>query len=526
MAFPVGWTGRQKVTIDATKVTGSANLTDFPMLITDSNIPDAVYAAMLSTGADIRFTSDLAGTTELAFEIVAIDTTAKTAEIWVKVPTLKYDTDTLIYMWYGKADATAYAVTDTYGARAAWKSAYTSVHHLKDATTSTVTDTTGTFNGTKSSANNPIEGTGKIGKGQTFTGDLINIGDGAGLDFGTGEFAVFAWANHNSIAAGTTYSLAGKLENGANYDGLLIKVDTSGYADLAWRSGAVAYEAIGATDLTDGVWHRWAAVRRSTGIYIYIDGVQVGSNTNANTQNNEDNADAFCIGSERSGTTASGWPGLIDEVFVWKGTAPTADWILTEYNNQSAPTTFLAITAEPLIELSTVTTSTPAGSIDSNSATGGGNVTDAGGGTVSERGIAWGTSINPTIAGTHQASGTGTGAFGPVNMTSLATNTYYYRAYATNEAGTAYGANVEFDTLNAVISGVCSLAGSPVLGAIVTLIDSATDTVVATDTSDASGIYSFGGLDVTKIYHVTAEYEDSPDQYNTKSLPFMTPEEV
>lgn len=175
----------------------------------------------------------------------------------------------------------------------------------------------------------------------------------------------------------------------------------------------------------------------------------------------------------------------------------------------------------------TVTTSTPAGSIDSNSATGGGNVTDGGNSTVTERGIAWGTSTNPTIAGDHQASGSGTGVFGPVSMTGLDSDThYYYRAYATNEAGTAYGANVEFDTIDAVISGTCTLAGSPVAGAIVTLIDSATDTVVATDTSDGSGNYAFNGLDVTKTYHVVAEYEDSPDQYNAKSLPFMTPEEI
>lgn len=350
MAFPTGWTGRQKITIDATKVSGTSNFTNMPILIKDSNIPDAAYAAMLTTGADIRFTSDLEGTTELAFEIVAIDTTAKTAEIWVKIPTLDYDDNTILYMWYGNASATAYAVTDTYGAQAVWVSNFSAVHHLKDLTTSTVNDSTANnIDGTKSSANNPIEATGKIGKGQTFTSDLINLGDSAGLDFGTGEFAIFAWANHNSIAAGTTYFVAGKLENSGNFDGPLIKVDTSGYAVFSYRSGGVAYETTGAsTDLTDGNWHRWVAVRRAAGIYIYIDGVQVGSNTNAATQNNEDHNEAFVIGSERSGTTASGWPGSIDEVFVWKGTAPSADWMVTEFNNHNDPTTFLTMTDEPL----------------------------------------------------------------------------------------------------------------------------------------------------------------------------------
>lgn len=174
-----------------------------------------------------------------------------------------------------------------------------------------------------------------------------------------------------------------------------------------------------------------------------------------------------------------------------------------------------------------VTTTSPATSITSNSAQVSGNVTSQGSASVTERGIVYGTSTNPTIAGSKVTSGSGTGAFGPVSLTGLNSDTHYYaRAYATSTVQTSYGANVEFDTLDAVISGTCTLAGSPVLGAIVTLIDSATDTVVATDTSDVSGNYAFNGLDITKTYHVVAEYEDSPDQYNAKSLPFMSPEEI
>lgn len=76
-----------------------------------------------------------------------------------------------------------------------------------------------------------------------------------------------------------------------------------------------------------------------------------------------------------------------------------------------------------------------------NSAVGKGNVTNAGGGTISARGICWSTSINPTIAGSHTTDGIGTGAF-TSRITGLkAFTTYYFRAYATNEAGTAYGEN-------------------------------------------------------------------------------------
>lgn len=85
--------------------------------------------------------------------------------------------------------------------------------------------------------------------------------------------------------------------------------------------------------------------------------------------------------------------------------------------------------------------------IAQNTAVGRGNVTDDGGAPVTERGICWGTSNNPTIAGIHLASGTGLGEF-QVNMTGLAaTTTYYVRAYAINSVGTSYGEEVSFTTL-------------------------------------------------------------------------------
>ena len=63
---------------------------------------------------------------------------------------------------------------------------------------------------------------------------------------------------------------------------------------------------------------------------------------------------------------------------------------------------------------------------------------------VVERGVCWGTTGNPTIESTHMASGSGLGVFS-VEMTDLTPNaTYYVRAYAINEFGTAYGKELSF----------------------------------------------------------------------------------
>lgn len=84
-------------------------------------------------------------------------------------------------------------------------------------------------------------------------------------------------------------------------------------------------------------------------------------------------------------------------------------------------------------------TTTTATNITSNSAVCGGNVTSDGGYTVTQRGVCYSTTPNPTTSGMHTTDGSGTGNF-VSNLTGLtAGTTYYYRAYATNATGTVYG---------------------------------------------------------------------------------------
>lgn len=84
--------------------------------------------------------------------------------------------------------------------------------------------------------------------------------------------------------------------------------------------------------------------------------------------------------------------------------------------------------------------------INSTTATSGGNVFADGGSTVTNRGVVWHTSANPTITNNIgiTSNGTGVGTF-TSSITGLTENTIYYvRAYATNANGTEYGANMEF----------------------------------------------------------------------------------
>jgi len=95
------------------------------------------------------------------------------------------------------------------------------------------------------------------------------------------------------------------------------------------------------------------------------------------------------------------------------------------------------------ITIPTVTTAAIT-AITANSATSGGDVTSDGGSSVTQRGVCWSTSINPTTANNSTSNGTGTGLFSSYLTTLTASTTYYVRAYAVNSVGIAYGDNVSF----------------------------------------------------------------------------------
>lgn len=84
--------------------------------------------------------------------------------------------------------------------------------------------------------------------------------------------------------------------------------------------------------------------------------------------------------------------------------------------------------------------------ITDTTATSGGNITDNGGFAITARGVCWSISHNPTVSDSHTLDGSGTGSF-TSSLTGLSgSTTYYVRAYATNQYGTAYGDEKNFKT--------------------------------------------------------------------------------
>jgi hypothetical protein len=113
--------------------------------------------------------------------------------------------------------------------------------------------------------------------------------------------------------------------------------------------------------------------------------------------------------------------------------------------------------------VATITTLSAASNITPISAVMGGNVTSDGGATVTERGICYGTSANPTIANSKTTMGNGTGAFSSTVSGLTANTKYYAKAYAINSFGVTYGAEISFTTLQLLPATVSTTAATSIL---------------------------------------------------------------
>jgi uncharacterized protein (TIGR02145 family) len=133
-----------------------------------------------------------------------------------------------------------------------------------------------------------------------------------------------------------------------------------------------------------------------------------------------------------------------------------------------------------------VLTTTAASSISYTTAVSGGNISEDGGANITVRGVCWNTSTGPTTANFTTQNGTGTGSF-TSDLSSLAPNTkYYYRAYATNSSGTAYGNELNFTTTAIQVPTLTT--------ATVINITSATATSGGNITSDGGGSITNRGV--------------------------------
>lgn len=363
MAFPTDWGRKCKLTVQNGKVPG--DLTDFPVLLTEANLPsemldaDGSYPA-LNGGGDVRFSSDSAGSTRLACEIVTFVTDNDPAngevEIHMVLPDMYGSTDTDFYVWYNKSGETQPSETDTYGKHNVWDSDFKLVQHMNEDPSgsspqmidSTSNSNDGTSEGTMLSGDLV---TGKVGDGLDFDGtdDDINLGDPVSLSFGDGTddspFTMSAFAKPTTIPQwGGVVCKSDGTYNTGEYQ-FVLHDDPSGSIGIRVVDESSAGTLTKITDaghVTAGNWLGMSATYDGNGVggfLIYANGSSVAhSDTSSGTYTAMENTTKEVFIGSRAANRF--FPGIIDEVRI-SGAVRSANWILTEYNNLNDPSTFV-----------------------------------------------------------------------------------------------------------------------------------------------------------------------------------------
>ena len=158
-------------------------------------------------------------------------------------------------------------------------------------------------------------------------------------------------------------------------------------------------------------------------------------------------------------------------------------------------------------------------SIAITTAVSGGNITADNGGSVTSRGVCWGTSTNPTIEDSKTSDGSGTGNFVSNIIGLKGGTTYYARSYAINSVGTTYGNEINFTTnpptvpvlSTTIVSSIKQTTASS--GGIITSDGGASVTVRGvcwgiSSTPSTAGSKTTDGTDIgqftSKIIHLSA----------------------
>src|SRR3989338_595051 len=172
------WSYRKKITIDKNKVSGTSNHSNFPLLVsrTDLDFKHTSFGGNVASssagttggGGDFVFTSS-DGTTKLDHEIEKYASSSGELISWVEVPTLSVSADTILYVYYGgpSTGATNQNVTGV------WDANYVNVWHLSESGACAVTfiDSTANKNAVCGSGAAPsFLTTAAIGSGRSFDG--------------------------------------------------------------------------------------------------------------------------------------------------------------------------------------------------------------------------------------------------------------------------------------------------------------------------------------------------------------------
>jgi hypothetical protein len=317
----------KEIKIDHTKVSGSSNLINFPVLI--SILDTDLYDKVQSNGNDIAFYN---GTHWLDHEIEVFNQTFSGTQAqlvaWVRIPSLSPTTDTKIYMYYG--NSTMGPQENPVGV---WDANYVGVWHLSEDPTDQILDSTdndndGTSYGTMNTGD---QISGKVDGSLEFDGidDYVDCGNNLSLDI-TGDITIQYWVMAYDVSNDPDTITKGVYTNAYSsfiYNDRTIYFRLNGLSSTSLQSQ---------TSISLDNWVSVTCTRLSNTMRIYINGTQ-DPTTATFSETIEIITDALTIA-----RSPDNLDGVMDEARL-SNIARSGDWIATEYNNQYNPSSFYTV---------------------------------------------------------------------------------------------------------------------------------------------------------------------------------------
>ena len=347
----------RSLTIDHTKVSNS-NQTNFPVLVslTDPLLKDTSNGGHIASpnGYDMIFTSDARCTSKLNHEVEGWSALTGHFTAWVNVPTVSHTRDTIIYLCYGNAAVT----TDQSNRTAIWDSNFKAVYHLSQdpagASPQLLDSTSNRVNLTMANNYGPAAGSeaGVIGNSVylpwagEYHGNSASSGS-AKSGVGSGARTVSTWMNFHTLPAPST-GVVGTIPLPTRQNVFTLGTGPNNNLELLVLEQWVGINIDAPVSITPGSWYYVAGEYDGKTYRLYVNGVQVASAlANGNVP-----ADAPVY-------LGLGYCQYFSDVHLdetrFSNTARSADWIATEYNNQSNPSAFYSVGTETAASL------TPAG---------------------------------------------------------------------------------------------------------------------------------------------------------------------
>lgn len=321
--FNMNYLHRKRITIDKTKVSGNGVLVNFPVLI---NVTDSDLTTAKADGSDILITD--VHFKKLDFEIESFDNSTGALVAWVRVPQLKTNKDTDLYIYWESSIG-----TDKQNKNGVWDMHYKAVYHLGESVggAAAFKDSTENNNHGTDSGSPTLAATGKIGKAISLDGvnDVVSLPNNSSLNI-SNELTLQAWYSSPELFGGIVERL------NSSSVGYRLVIANGLFFLIGFDTGILQIQ----TSHTLSTFTHVVGTRDSSGtMRLYKDGIEVASGTKTGTI-----GDANVAGKIGLSTDQGLLQGTVDEVRI-SNIPRNGDWIKTEFNNHNNPGTFMSFEA-------------------------------------------------------------------------------------------------------------------------------------------------------------------------------------